>query len=281
MAASGHPALGERCLDGVTPDRPQRRPPGRAPRTSSAASTIQTAASREPGRFTRSSSRAAAQPNASVARRAVADHAVGGVDRLVGGDARQSEHAAPDRRRHHRVGEILRQALHRRAHHASLIEALRIAADNVRDGVAPAFQHRIDRTPRRRHGHGSTGCVARTVCWRAASAAAVQARAAATPGRPPARANVGTTATASSTNNANPPAMRRSQGVSASRLRLRSSHVSTAPSHITGWPIAASNAAGYPMAASISSAPARIARLVAGDIRRVPTCWLNLRAWVA
>ena len=66
---------------------------GRAPCATTAAATSQSAASREAGRLMRSSSRAAAQPNARVALVSVADHAVGGVDGLVERPARQARRA--------------------------------------------------------------------------------------------------------------------------------------------------------------------------------------------
>ena len=50
-----------------------------------------------------------------VARGAVADHGVGGVDRLVGEEARQAEQQEPEGRRDDAVGEILRRRLDRGA----------------------------------------------------------------------------------------------------------------------------------------------------------------------
>ena len=99
---------------------------------SAAAATRSSADKREAGRLTRSSSRAAAQPNACVARRAVADHAVGGVDRLVERGARQAGEGHPEGRRDDAVGEILRQALDRRARDAGLVERVRVAPDDLR-----------------------------------------------------------------------------------------------------------------------------------------------------
>ena len=49
-----------------------------------------------------------------MARRAMADHAVGGVDHLVGEQAGQAEEQGPEQRRHHAVGEILGQRFERR-----------------------------------------------------------------------------------------------------------------------------------------------------------------------
>ena len=68
----------------------------------------------------------------AVTRRAMADHAVGGVDRLVGDAAGKPANRQPENRRHDAVGEVLRQALDRRARDAGLIERLGIAADDLR-----------------------------------------------------------------------------------------------------------------------------------------------------
>jgi len=67
-----------------------------------------------------------------VPRRAVPDHAVGGIDRLVGGGAGEAGDRHPQGRRHHAVGEILRQAFDRGPRHAGLIERLRVAPHDVR-----------------------------------------------------------------------------------------------------------------------------------------------------
>ena len=85
-----------------------------------------------------------------VARGAVADHAVGGVDRLVGGAAGKPGERHPEHRRDDAVGEILGQALDRRARHAGLVEHLRVAADDLRHrraagGEAVALERRRHR----------------------------------------------------------------------------------------------------------------------------------------
>jgi len=67
-----------------------------------------------------------------MARRLVADHAVGGVDRLVGEGAGQAGENHPEQRRHHAVGEILGQALDRGPADRSLVEFPRIASDDLR-----------------------------------------------------------------------------------------------------------------------------------------------------
>ena len=80
----------------------------------------------------------------------MADHAVGGVDRLVGHHAGQAEKRAPEDRRHHAVGEILGEALDGRARHARLVERARVAADDLGDGFAP----RLEAARVERIGHG-------------------------------------------------------------------------------------------------------------------------------
>ena len=88
--------------------------------------------------MTRSSSRAAAQPKARWRSRLVADHAVGGVDRLVGDDAGQSADQEPQRRRGHPVGGVFGEAFDRGAAHRRLVERLGIAPDDFRNAAASA-----------------------------------------------------------------------------------------------------------------------------------------------
>ena len=86
-------------------------------------------------RLTRSSSRAAAQPNDLIALVAMPDHGVGGVDGLVGDQAGQPQQRQPEHRRHHAIGEILGAGFDRRAAHAGFVELFRIASDDHRDGL--------------------------------------------------------------------------------------------------------------------------------------------------
>ena len=84
-----------------------------------------------------------------VARCAVADHTVGGVDRLVECGAREPANDHPKNRRDDRVGEILRQALDGGAGDTGGIEAGGVAADDVRDrraagGDAALFERARD-----------------------------------------------------------------------------------------------------------------------------------------
>ena len=73
-------------------------------------------------------------------RRPVADHAVGGVDRLVDRGTRQAGHGEPEGRRDDAVGKILRQALDGGARHARFVEVFRVAPDDHGDSLAAAFQ---------------------------------------------------------------------------------------------------------------------------------------------
>ena len=68
----------------------------------------------------------------------MADHAVGGVDRLVGERAGQPRENHPEERRHHAIGEILGQALDRRATDRGFVDVARVAADDVGDGDTAA-----------------------------------------------------------------------------------------------------------------------------------------------
>ena len=66
-----------------------------------------------------------------VTRGEVADHRVGGVDRLVGGESRQPESQEPDGRRNHPVAQVLGGRFDRGATDARLVEATGIAADDM------------------------------------------------------------------------------------------------------------------------------------------------------
>jgi hypothetical protein len=72
-----------------------------------------------------------------VALRAVADHAVERVDRLVRQHARQAEQEAPEQGRDHAVRKILGGRFDRGARHGRAIEARGIAADDPGDREAP------------------------------------------------------------------------------------------------------------------------------------------------
>ena len=85
-----------------------------------------------------------------VTRRAVADHRVEGVHRLVSGDAGQTQQQAPEQRRDDSVRGVLGEAFEGRASDAGLIQPLGIAADDVRDGLA----RRGHGAAAERRGHG-------------------------------------------------------------------------------------------------------------------------------
>ena len=80
-----------------------------------------------------------------VARRVMADHAVGGVDRLVADHAGRPR-STPRNWRHDTVGEILGEAFNGRARHAGFIEDARIAAEQSWPPLSPGFEPiRIER----------------------------------------------------------------------------------------------------------------------------------------
>ncbi len=75
-----------------------------------------------------------------VPRRAVTDHRVEGIQRLVGAQPRQPQEQIREHRRDDPVAEVLRRRLDGRAGNAGAIEAPRIAADDVRHLAASGLQ---------------------------------------------------------------------------------------------------------------------------------------------
>ena len=69
----------------------------------------------------------------------MADHAVGGIDRLVGRHAGQAATSAPKYGRHHAIREVLRGTLDGRAADAGLVEESRITTNDLRDRHAPGI----------------------------------------------------------------------------------------------------------------------------------------------
>ncbi len=70
----------------------------------------------------------------------VPDHAVQGVDGLVGKEARQACDQEPEGRRHHPIGQVLGQQLDRRPAHGCLVQPLRVPAHDPRYRQAPLPQ---------------------------------------------------------------------------------------------------------------------------------------------
>ena len=66
----------------------------------------------------------------------MAEHAVGGVGRLVDGAAGNAEQRDAEGGRHHAVGEVLGETLDGGARHPRLVERRRIAPDDMGDGDA-------------------------------------------------------------------------------------------------------------------------------------------------
>src|SRR5262249_25055977 len=89
-----------------------------------------------------------------VTRRAVADHAVGGIDSLVDGGTRKPGDGEPEGGRKEARGEALRQALDRRARAPRLIKRIHIAPNDVRYSVAPGGKAVLFQL--RRHGRDMT-----------------------------------------------------------------------------------------------------------------------------
>lgn len=75
-----------------------------------------------------------------MARRTVADHAVGGIGGLVGDAAGKAENAGPEGRGHDAIGKVFRKAFDGGAADGGLVELFGIAADNHRDGLAAGLK---------------------------------------------------------------------------------------------------------------------------------------------
>ena len=71
---------------------------------------------------------------------AVPDHAIGGVQHLVGEQPRQAADQKPQGRCHHAVGKVLSRAFDRCPAHAFLVQGTRIATDNRRHCTARTGQ---------------------------------------------------------------------------------------------------------------------------------------------
>ena len=71
---------------------------------------------------------------------AVADHGIGGVDRLVGGASSQPADAQPEGRRHNAVGKILGEAFDGGTAHTRFVQPVRVAPDDLRNGDAPGLE---------------------------------------------------------------------------------------------------------------------------------------------
>ncbi len=180
-----------------------------------------------------------------VARCAVADHAVGRVDRLVERDARQAAQAAPEapapprRRKNSRPGSRSPPAAPPASSSAS-----RVAADDVRDRRASAGQPVPVQRPRppRRRGGGSERWASKVLAIAASNGKAIDtgsrrsSAACRSAAEPPATTMSASTATA--------PAHRRWQPGRRSSFSLRSSRAISHPSQTTGCRIARNSHAG-------------------------------------
>ena len=124
MAASGQPALGERWCE-ASRRTARKAPPGEAPGVRAAAAMMSSADRREAGQVHEIVEARRSPAEGLVPRRAVADHAVGGVDRLVERRAGQAAEPSQKAGATIAVGEILGQALDGGAGDARLVQALR------------------------------------------------------------------------------------------------------------------------------------------------------------
>ncbi len=86
-----------------------------------------------------------------MARGEVADHRIGGVDRLVGKESRQPEDEEPEGRRDDAVGQVLGGRFDRRPAYPRLVEAAGVAADDVRDRRARGRQALAEGVGDRQH----------------------------------------------------------------------------------------------------------------------------------
>ena len=97
---------------------------------------------RDPARRVVRPRRRSSEPQ--VARVAVADHAVEGVERLVGEEPRQAEEHVPEERRDHPVREVLGERFDGCAGDAGAVEARRVAPDDVGDRRPPLGEAGIE-----------------------------------------------------------------------------------------------------------------------------------------
>ena len=70
----------------------------------------------------------------------MADHAVEGVDGLIGQHARQAEQHIPKERRYNAIAQVLGNRLDRRTRHTRLVETVRVAPDNMGCRRAPRLE---------------------------------------------------------------------------------------------------------------------------------------------
>ena len=234
---TGHRGLGPACVWGpVAPGvhgRTARSACAAEAPPSAAASTIHSADSREAGRLTQSSRRAAAQPEGAIPLRPVADHACRPCSRPCRA-RRRSARPAPDtalaprcRRRSSRPGSRSRRAPRRprRARPCCGRRSSPLPRVRLRDPRARA------RPPPR--GRGCRGCVAPANWTRSERAA----RSRPAFGRAPRSSGTVTSAVAlSRPASARTPARPRHASVRPGRLSLASSQDSSAPIQVTGWP---------------------------------------------
>ena len=177
-----------------------------------------------------------------VAFAAMADHAVGGVDRLVNCRTRKTRDEPCKK-----VGATTpsekfsaRLSIAARATPASSSSG-RIAPDDLRHRHAA----RVDAALLQRIGHAGdmhrAGCAARAACWRGGRRGPGRTAGAAGPARRRRRRRRQRRA---ATSNAAAPALRRASASSPSRFSRRSSQAISRPIQVTGWPIDCTSRSG-------------------------------------
>ena len=200
---------------------------------SDAASDQKQRASREAGRLTRSSSRADAQPKIHERVRAMADHAVGGVDRLIKRAAGETAERQPKGGRDDAIGKILGEAFDRGAGDAGLVERLGLAADDRADGARPPQVRCLQRV-----GDGGDMLIEASLRGRLAARSASSRKSGSEPRQSQsdeARNQAAVTATAKKRGSTRLSGAK----VPADRLAIEPPSVAAinAPIQVTGWPI--------------------------------------------
>ena len=176
-----------------------------------------------------------------VAGRAMADHTVGGVDRLVECGARESGNGHPEDRRDHRIGEILGEALDRRAGDAGAHRAPRYRGRRCATLRCGRLRCLVSPAQRRHPPRAGAGFFARSACWRGGQRRGDRREGAEARAR---RSSATAPTTTIRISTATMPAARRARAPIVSRLSNRSSAPIKRPIQVTGWPIARATRSG-------------------------------------
>ena len=172
-----------------------------------------------------------------MARRFVADHAVGRVDRLVGDGAGQPGHRHPEQRRHDAIGDILGKAFDGGAADPRPRRGCAYRVRRSRSPPAGRLQRPRLRAPSPRppRGNGHLRCARRTL-----PATPQNNNAAIRGSKCPAMQEIARPdpiPTMSSSKSSPTPRKRRWPNERASEFHARSHRAMSTPSQVTGWPI--------------------------------------------